>query len=54
MYRWSGSNLVLVSSTDSYVLPTASSAILGGIKVGSSLAIDTNGVLDVPIDSELS
>lgn len=33
----------------SYSLPTASSSTLGGIKVGSGLAIDANGVLSVNI-----
>ena len=31
----------------SYTLPTASSSTLGGVKVGSNLTIDGNGVLDV-------
>lgn len=33
----------------SYTLPTASSNVLGGIKVGSGLAIDANGVLSLDI-----
>ena len=31
--------------SDPYVLPAASSEVLGGIKVGSGLSIDANGVL---------
>jgi fibronectin-binding autotransporter adhesin len=31
----------------SYTLPTASSSVLGGVKVGTGLAIDGNGVLSV-------
>lgn len=46
----SGNTKVVVSTEgggggDPYVLPTASSSVLGGIKVGSNLSIDENGVL---------
>lgn len=30
-----------------YVLPTASDSVLGGVKIGNSLAIDANGVLNI-------
>lgn len=33
------------SSDSSYLLPTASSTVLGGVKVGTGLSIDGNGVL---------
>lgn len=33
------------SGTNSYELPKASSSVLGGIKVGANLSIDSNGVL---------
>jgi hypothetical protein len=37
--------LALTSDIVSYTLPTASATVLGGIKVGSNLSIDANGVL---------
>jgi hypothetical protein len=37
--------LALTSDIASYTLPTASPTVLGGIKVGSNLSIDANGVL---------
>jgi len=37
--------LALTSDIVSYTLPTASPTVLGGIKVGSNLSIDANGVL---------
>ena len=42
-YRWSGSQYVLIGAP--YDLPVASSSTLGGVKVGSNLSIDQNGVL---------
>ena len=36
-----------VADDQSYTLPTASSSTLGGVKVGSNLTIDGNGVLNV-------
>lgn len=42
-YRWSGSTYIVISSP--YILPTASANVLGGIKVGTNLSIDNNGVL---------
>lgn len=35
----------LTSGGSSYTLPTASSSVLGGVKVGTGLAIDSSGVL---------
>lgn len=35
-----------------YVLPTASPSVLGGVKIGDNLSIDTTGHLSVPIASE--
>jgi hypothetical protein len=37
--------LALTSDIVSYTLPTASATVLGGIKVGSNLSIDANGIL---------
>lgn len=42
---FSGSYTDLLNKPAEYVLPTASSAQLGGVKVGAGLAIDGNGVL---------
>lgn len=46
--QWNGSNWVPATVTaggSSYVLPTASASVMGGVKVGSGLAIDGAGVL---------
>lgn len=32
-----------------YTLPTASASVLGGVKVGAGLTIDSGGVLSVPV-----
>ena len=46
---------VTVSTANEYTLPTASSTVLGGIKVGDRLSIDSNGVLSADIqESTLS
>ena len=37
--------LALTSDIVAYILPTASATVLGGIKVGTNLSIDANGVL---------
>lgn len=37
--------LALTSDIVAYTLPTASATVLGGIKVGSNLSIDANGIL---------
>lgn len=41
------SHFAAVSTISQYTLPTASSSTLGGVKVGSGLTIDGNGVLSV-------
>ena len=47
-----GTSVTLPSSgTSSYELPKASSSVLGGIKVGTNLSIDSNGVLSVILPS---
>ena len=33
---------------NTYTLPTASSSVLGGVKVGNNLSIDANGILSAP------
>lgn len=47
------------SGANNYTLPTASSSVLGGVKVGSGLSIDNNGVLSgglkfLDVDVDLS
>lgn len=49
------SGVISANGGDSYVLPTASTTVLGGVKVdGTTITIDTNGVItsivDAPID----
>jgi hypothetical protein len=39
-------NVVFPPATDTYVLPTASATVLGGVKIGANLTIDANGVLN--------
>ena len=47
-----GTSVTLPSfGTSSYELPKASSSVLGGIKVGTNLSIDSNGVLSVILPS---
>ena len=47
-----GTSVILPSSgTSSYELPKASSSVLGGIKVGTNLSIDGNGVLSAILPS---
>ena len=40
-YRWDGTDFVTIGGS----IPVASSSVLGGIKVGTDLDIDANGVL---------
>jgi hypothetical protein len=47
---FSGTSLNIPTPSD-YSLPTATGSILGGIKVGSNLSIDGNGVLSANINS---
>ncbi len=42
-----GSGLLIFTSSAAYTLPTASGSTLGGVKVGTGLAIDGSGVLSV-------
>ena len=44
---WNGSAWVYGTTGSSYTLPTASASVLGGVKVGTTLAIDASGVLDL-------
>lgn len=45
LYIWDGTTWNAVPSGTTYTLPTASGSVLGGIKVGSGLAIDGTGIL---------
>ena len=47
-YKWDGSTWKAVGNTSTYSLPTASSTVLGGIKVGSRLTINS-GVLEADV-----
>ncbi len=40
-----------LEEADGYTLPTASTSVLGGVKVGSGLAIDANGVLSLNVSN---
>ncbi len=49
--KWNGQKWVNANESGGggqYVLPVASSEVLGGIKVGSNLSIDENGALSAP------
>jgi len=49
---WDGTNRTNIEdSTPDYVLPTASDAVLGGIKIGNNLSIDSNGVVSAATSS---
>ncbi len=43
----------IADNANNYSLPTASSNTLGGVKVGTGLSVDSNGVLSVNVDSVL-
>lgn len=45
---WSVQTIVVSGGGGGYTLPIASANVLGGIKVGSGLVIDANGVLSAP------
>ena len=47
-YKWDGSTWKAVGNTSTYSLPTASSTVLGGIKVGNRLTI-ASGVLEADV-----
>lgn len=49
---WDGTNWTNIEdSTPDYVLPTASDTVLGGIKIGNNLNIDSNGVVSAATSS---
>ena len=49
-YKWDGTSWKAQGSTTQYILPTASSTLLGGIKIGSRLTI-TAGVLEADVQA---
>ena len=49
---WDGTNWTNIEdSTPDYVLPNASDTVLGGIKIGNNLSIDSNGVVSAATSS---
>lgn len=40
-----------LEAANRYTLPTASTSVLGGVKVGSGLTIDANGVLSLNVSN---
>ena len=49
---WDGTNWTNIEdSTPDYVLPIASDTVLGGIKIGNNLSIDSNGVVSAATSS---
>jgi len=49
---WDGTNWTNIEdSTPDYVLPTASDTVLGGIKIGNNLNVDSNGVVSAATSS---
>ena len=44
-WKWDGTTWKAEGVTSSYTLPTASSTVLGGVKVGTNLSINASGVL---------
>jgi hypothetical protein len=42
VFRWSGSQYIEISA---YSLPVATASVLGGVKIGSGISIDGNGVI---------
>tara|TARA_Y100001970_G_scaffold54576_1_gene69232 strand:+ start:916 stop:1788 length:873 start_codon:yes stop_codon:yes gene_type:complete len=49
-YEWDGTSWLAQGSTATYTLPTASSTVLGGIKVGNRLTINS-GVLEADVQA---
>ena len=47
-YKWDGTSWAAEGSTASYILPTATASVLGGIKVGNRLTINA-GVLEADV-----
>jgi hypothetical protein len=52
-YKWDGTSWKAQGSTTQYILPTASSTVLGGIKVGNRLTI-SSGVLSADVQGGLT
>ena len=52
-YKWDGTSWLAQGSTSTYSLPTASSTVLGGIKVGTRLTINS-GVLEADVQGGVS
>ena len=44
-WKWDGTTWKAEGVTSSYILPTASATVLGGVKVGTNLSINGSGVL---------
>ena len=49
IYYWNGSAVVASGGSGDYTLPTSSGSVLGGIKIGSGLSIDGNGVASTAV-----
>jgi hypothetical protein len=49
IYYWNGSAVVASGGSGDYTLPEASGSVLGGIKIGSGLSIDGNGVASTAV-----
>lgn len=54
LYKGDGTFESVVTQDTVYTLPKASATTLGGIKVGSNLSIDANGVLNASASSSIS
>jgi hypothetical protein len=57
LISYNSSTGVISTTANNYSLPTASASVLGGIKVGTNLSIDANGVLsatDTDTNTQLS
>lgn len=50
-YSWVGTDVGGGSGSSDYILPVASSSILGGVKIGDGLNIDGSGVLNATVSS---
>ncbi len=51
MYVWFDNNWIDASPTVTYILTTATSSVLGGIKVGKELSISSTGTLNVDLSA---
>lgn len=54
LVSYDSSTGVITTTANNYVLPAATASALGGIKVGSNLTIDGNGVLSGTANTQLS